>query len=304
MALNNNIRGSDQAQRLRHLVLQSEQGPQAGASRAHVISVVSGKGGVGKTLISANLAIALAARGHRVALMDMDLGLANADIVLGVDATCPWSEVLSGKRSVDDCIIEAPGGIALIPGASGVARVANLSEFERYQLFSLMERVESRYDIVVLDCGAGMTQNVIALAASADTILVVATPEPTSITDAYAMIKTFSRMSREEGSADHPVGSLGIIVNNADNRREGQDAFERLAGTAARFLHIPVSDYGYILRDDHVPAAIRQRRPVVLRYPRSPASACIMASATKLSAEIGRPTAGRGLFHRVMSMFV
>jgi len=303
MTVNSSSGGIDQAERLRNLVLQYDHASNA-SRRAHVIAVCSGKGGVGKTLISVNLSIALAARGHRVALLDMDLGLANADIILGVDAVCTWSEALSGKRPLEDCILQAPGGIAFIPGASGVARIANLSEFERYRLFSLMERIESRYDVVVLDCGAGISQNVIALAASADTILVVSTPEPTSITDAYAMVKTFSRMSREDGGVGSPASGLGIIVNSAENRREGQDTFERLAGTAARFLHIPVSDYGYILRDDHVPAAIRQRRPVVLRYPRSPASSCIMASAVKISAELGRPGARQGLFYRVMSMFV
>jgi flagellar biosynthesis protein FlhG len=309
MALNDTTRGADQAQRLRHLMLQDPtkkvSGRISGApAGAHVIAVVSGKGGVGKTLISVNLSIALAARGHRVALLDMDLGLANADIVLGIDASCTWSDVLSGKRSVDDCLLQAPGDVTFVPGASGVARVANLSEFERYQLLALMERIERRYGVVVLDCGAGISQNVIALAASADTILVVATPEPTSITDAYAMIKTFSRLGREDGAAGNPAGALGLIVNNADSRREGQETFERLAGTAARFLHIPVSDYGYILRDDHVPAAIRQRRPVVLRYPRCPASACIMASAVKLSSELRPAQGGQSLFYRVMNMFV
>jgi flagellar biosynthesis protein FlhG len=311
MAINNSLGGTDQAQRLRNLVLQCEHAADAGR-HAHVIAVCSGKGGVGKTLISVNLSIALAARGHRVALIDMDLGLANADIVLGVEPTCTWSEALSGKRPVTDCIIQAPGDIAFIPGASGVARIANLSEFERHQLLALMERIEQRYDVVVLDCGAGISQNVMALAASADTVLVVATPEPTSITDAYAMVKTFSRMEREgytgkpagTGHPGSPASGLGIIVNYADTRREGQETFERLAGTAARFLHIPVSDYGCILRDDHVPAAIRQRRPVVLRYPRCPASSCIMASAIKLSSELGRPGSSQGLFYRVMRMVV
>jgi flagellar biosynthesis protein FlhG len=311
MAINHSFGGTDQAQRLRNLVLQCEQDANPGR-HAHVIAVCSGKGGVGKTLISVNLSIALAARGHRVALIDMDLGLANADIVLGVEPTCTWSEVLSGKRPVEDCMIQAPGGVVFIPGASGVARIANLSEFERYQLLSLMERVEQRHDVVVLDCGAGISHNVIALAASADTILIVSTPEPTSITDAYAMVKTFSRMEREGASGERPgaarsggpAAGLGIIVNNAESRREGQETFERLAGTAARFLHIPVSDYGFILRDDHVTAAIRQRRPVVLRYPRCPASSCLMASAVKLSSELGRPGSRQSLFYRVMSMFV
>lgn len=297
--------GGDQAQRLRHLMLQDTRGQASLPPRAHVIAVVSGKGGVGKTLVSVNLSIALAARGHGVVLMDMDMGLANADIVLGVDVTATWSEVLSGRRGLDDVLIQAPGGISFVPGASGVARMANLSEFERHQLLAVMERIESRYDVVVLDCGAGISQNVLALAATADTVLVVATPEPTALTDAYAMIKTLSRKAAEHtAGSTEPVGSIGIIVNNAESRREGLETFERLAGTAARFLHIPVTDYGYVLHDEHVRSAVRQRRPVVLRYPRCPASACLMSSAVKLSAELGRPEGGQSLFYRVMSMFV
>lgn len=296
--------GADQAHRLRHLMLQ--EGPQAGAGprSAHVIAVVSGKGGVGKTLVSVNLSIALAARGYRLALFDMDMGLANADIVLGVSASCTWSEVLAGRRSIDEVIIQAPGGIAFVPGASGVARMANLSEFERHQLLNVMQRIQSRYDVIVLDCGAGISQNVLALASAADTILVVATPEPTAVTDAYAMVKTLSRIPGEANAPAGPAGSMGIIVNSAESRREGQETFERLAGTAARFLHIPVTDYGYILRDDRVPAAVRQRSPVILRYPRCPASACLMACAVKISRDLGRSEARQGLFYRVMSMFV
>jgi flagellar biosynthesis protein FlhG len=296
--------GVDQAQRLRHLVAQEGRPKPLSRRAAHVIAVVSGKGGVGKTLISVNLSIALAARGHRVVLFDMDLGLANADIVLGVEASATWPEVLAGRRSVDEVVIHAPGDIAFVPGASGVARVANLSEFERHQLLAIMDRIESQYDVVVLDCGAGISRNVLALASTADTILTVATPEPTSITDAYAIIKAFSRAGDEGRLTDGPAGSLGVIVNSAESRAEGRETYERLASVAARFLHIPVSDCGYVLRDDHVSSAVRQRRPLLLRYPRCPASACIMACAARLSRELGRPEARQSLFYRVMNMFV
>ncbi len=292
----------DQAYRLRQLVSQGGPGPgRVARSPTHVIAVVSGKGGVGKTLIAANLSIALAARGHHVILFDMDMGLANADIVLGVEAVCTWRDVLSGRRGMDEVIVQGPGQVALVPGASGVARMANLSEFERYQLTAAMQHVEDRYDVVVLDCGAGISQNVTGFAAGADTTLVVATPEPTAVTDAYAMIKAFAQ---DQGYSGRSGGSIGVIVNLADSRREGQDTFERLAEVAARFLHLPVTDCGYVLRDDHVPAAIRQRCPVILRYPRCSASTCVMASAGRLSREMGQPQADRNLFYRVMNMFL
>lgn len=293
----------DQARGLRRL-MSRHPAPGGGSASTQIIAVASGKGGVGKTLISANLAIALAARGHRVVLFDMDMGLANTDIVLGVDPKCTWTDVLSGRRSLEDVIVQAPGQIAFVPGASGVAQLANLSEFERRQLMVAMERIESDYDVLIMDCGAGISQNVIGFANSADTVLVVATPEPTAVTDAYAVIKALARdWAAERGPAD-PLTTLGVIVNLADSRREGRETYERLASVAARFLHVPITDYGYILRDEHVSSAVKQRSPVILRYPRCPASACLMASAARLSREMGQPEASKSLFYRVMNMFL
>lgn len=298
----------DQAYRLRQMV--SQQGgaktpPNLPAPRsAHVIAVASGKGGVGKTMSAVNLSIALAAHGHRVILFDMDMGLANADIILGVEAACTWSDVLRGQRSLDEVIISAPGEIAFVPGASGVAQLANLSEFERHQLAAAMQRAESRYDVAVVDCGAGISRNVVGFGAGADTILVVATPEPTAITDAYAMIKAFA-LDRGEGLWQR-AATIGLLVNLAETRREARETYERVAGVAARFLHLPVSDYGYILRDDHVAAAVRQRSPVILRHPRCSASLCLMATAARLSRELGSARGDRGgggFFSRVINLF-
>ena len=294
--------GYDQAHRLRRLMARGVSG--APDRPTHVLAVVSGKGGVGKTMVAANLSIALAARGHRVILFDMDLGLANTDILLGVEPSCTWSEVLSGRRGVDDVILDAPGDVAFVPGASGLTELADLSEFERHQLMTAMHQIESEYDIVVMDCGAGISRNVIEFAASADTVLVVTTPEPTSITDAYATIKTLARDGSRSQEPDTSVQSQGLIVNLAESRREGRSTYERLAGVTARFLHLPITDYGYILRDEHVTAAVRQRCPVILRYPRAPASTCLMASAGRLSRELGQPETKESLFYRVMNMFL
>ncbi len=304
VGLDNKTIPIDQAYHLRKLVAHSAPPAVAPRNSSHVIAVASGKGGVGKTLVAANLSIALAAQGHRVILFDMDMGLANADIVLGVEAGGSLTDVLSGRRELDEIVIQGPGQIAFVPGASGVAQVANLSEFERHQLMAAMQRLESRYDIVVLDCGAGISRNVVGFGAGADTILVIATPEPTAITDAYAMIKAFAQDRRGvSGPGESPV-SIGVLVNLADSRREGQETYERIAGVAARFLHLPITDYGYILRDEHVPAAVRGRCPVILRYPRCSASTCMMSTASRLSREMGQPQPGRSLFYRVMNMFV
>lgn len=275
--------------------------PTANSSCAHVIAVTSGKGGVGKTLVAANLAIALAARDHRVVLFDMDMGLANADIVLGLEVGHTWSDMLSGRRRLEEVMIDAPGRITLVPGASGVARLANLSEFELHQLRSAMEEIEHRFDVVVLDCGAGISRNVLGFASMADTLMVISTPEPTALTDAYAMIKAFAQ---SDPDARGPAASLGSMINMADSRREGRETYERLAGVTARFLHLPLTDCGYVLRDEHVAAAVKQRYPVILKYPRCSASACLMATAARLSRDIGGASTRQSLFYRVMNMFL
>ncbi len=293
-------RRPDQAQRLRQLVAQINE-PSA---RAHVVAVASGKGGVGKTMYAVNIAIALAARGHRVVLFDADMGLANADIVLGVEPTCTWSDLIAGRREIDEVVIDAPGHIAFVPGASGVARLANLSEFERHQLMESIQRIESRFDVVILDCGAGISSNVVAFACLADTVLVLATPEPTAITDAYGMIKAMATFAGGGIHTRNPDASIGLVVNQAAGRQEGREVYERISGVAAKFLHLPVSDHGYVLKDEHVSLAVRERRPVMLGYPRCSASQCLSASAARLSRELGRGEAQRGLFYRVMNMFM
>ncbi len=293
----------DQAYQLRQLM----EGPRPVSSttrRAHIIAVVSGKGGVGKTQVAVNLSIALAARNYHMLLFDLDMGLANADLVLGMESTATWSDLFGGRRELEEIIMAGPGGLDFVPGASGVARMAGLSEFERHQLLTTIQRLANRYDLIVLDCGAGISPNVLTFVAAADTILVVTTPEPTAITDAYAIIKAFVwDQNNRRGGGKNSAG-IGLIVNMAESRREGRDTFERLAGVAARFLHLPVNDYGYILLDEHVPAAVRQRCPVILRYPRSPASTCLMATTARLARELGQSQEPESLFYRVMNMFL
>jgi flagellar biosynthesis protein FlhG len=278
----------DQAEKLRLMVRDSRK-------NARVLAVASGKGGVGKSNVAANLAICLAASGKEVLLIDADLGLANLDIILNVKARHTLAHVISGQRSLEEIVLKGPAGIRLICGASGLTKMADLNEFQRQRLIQDMSQLERQVDVIVIDTGAGITRNVLSFCDASDQTLVVTTPEPTSITDAYAVIKC---LSQNRGGV-----KVSLLVNMAQSRQDAKSVYQRIAGVAQKFLSVVVYDAGYILRDEHVVEAVKQREPVVLAYPRCPASHCFFALAGKLNraAEI---TAGQdGFFKKVVNWF-
>jgi flagellar biosynthesis protein FlhG len=279
----------DQAQQLRLLA--------RGKTRsARVIAVVSGKGGVGKSNIAANLAICLADAQQRVILLDADLGLANADLILGVRPRANLADVIDGRGTLSEILIDLPGGASLVPGGSGLSQLADLPEFKRHRLMQIVEELESRADLLVVDCGAGIGRNVTGLAAGADTVLVVLTPEPTALADAYATIKVITGLGA--------FGRIGVVVNMARTRDEASRTAARLGDVAQKFLGAQVLDFGYVLVDDHVRQAVCRRTPLLLSAPRSPAALCIMAIASKLTAPATSPDDSSGFLQRVIRLFV
>ena len=282
----------DQASRLRCLM----RGRMAGETSARLISVASGKGGVGKTNIAVNVAIALAASGQRVLLLDMDLGLANADVVLGVDVRVNWWHVIRGAREIREAIVPAPGGIDLLAGGSGMTGLADISEFERHRLLRDLRSLAASYNVMILDCGAGISRGVVSFGLAADTVMVVATPEPTAMADAYAMIKMLGRQNADR--------AIGLVVNQAGSRSEAAFVYERIATVAARFLRLPLLDFGCVLQDEAVPMAVRSRRPVLLAQPGSVAASCMRAVAARLAREEGLPNVGTSFLRRVANLFV
>ena len=277
----------DQASRLRELVRQ--------ARRTRTIAVASGKGGVGKTNVALGLSILLSASGNRVALVDADLALANLDVLANVQVRGNLSHVIAGQRSLNDILIDLPSGVQLVPGASGLSKVADLSEFQRAKLLDDLTALEAENDVIVVDCGAGIGPDVLKFAAGADNLLVITTPEPTAITDSYAVIKVMS----QRGYAGH----VSLLVNFAASRHEGRMTHQRISSVAREFLGVTVYDAGFILTDPKVGQAVCRREPFVLAYPRCPASRCLAALATKLCA--GGSLVGRkeGFFRRVARWF-
>lgn len=280
---------ADQATRLRELAA-------AGRVRAYTVAVTSGKGGVGKTNIAVNLAICLAGRGLRVTLVDLDMGLANADVLMKLQTRYNMSHVISGVRTLAEITTLCPGGVRFVPGGSGLDQLANLSEFDRNRVSAALHTLDRNTDVVLLDCGAGISKNVTTFAAAADRTIVVTTPEPTAITDAYATIKTMHR-----GLAPTDVR---LLVNQAASRAEARRTYARVSQVADRFLKQRVADAGYLLQDMHVQLAVRCRCPFVIRYPHCAASACMSAVAEELARSRFPQQDSAGFFKRVLGLFV
>lgn len=274
-------------------------------SRASVIAVTSGKGGVGKSNVAVNLAVRFAAAGKRVLLVDADLGLANADVLCNVEVPFNLSHVVARRKTLREVVVRVPlggaggergAGFDLVGGASGLARMADLDEGGRKLLTDGLAELEANTDVVLIDTGAGISANVLGFCRSADNILVVTTPEPTAITDAYAMIKSIAP-SQPGPTAERKIS---LLVNQAKSREEARAVYERVAKVARQFLGVNVLDAGHVVADEAVGAAVRRRTPVVVHDPRCPASACLMQLAMRLEPGVV-PERARGFFARWLS---
>ena len=239
-----------------------------------VVAVASGKGGVGKTNVTANLAVTLARRGTRVWVLDADLGLANVDLVYGVRPAHTIEAVLRGERRLSEVVVDGPAGVRLVAAASGTAELTALSPAQQLCILDEVDALDGELDVLLIDVAAGISSNVLYFAAAASETLVVTTPEPTAVADAYALIKTLAtRWERR---------TFPVLVTRAANAADAETTFSRLASVAQRFLSVRLDFAGWVPFDDAVPRAVRAHTPFVLASPGAPAAHAIAALADRL----------------------
>lgn len=257
-----------------------------------VISVTSGKGGVGKTHTVVNLGIALANRGKSVLLLDADLGLANIDVLLNLKPKATLHDVLKGNCTLDDVILDGPGGISLIPAASGVESLTTLSADARMMLLEAVEEVAYRYDYLLIDTGAGIGPDVLCFNSASAEIVCVVNPEPTSLTDSYALMKVLS--------TTHGEKRFSILINETGSEIEARKTYASLAGTVERHLTVSTRYLGSIPEDKLVRECIARRTPVTLEYPSSAVGLAFSSLAERIDREPGeqRIKGGMQLFFR------
>lgn len=263
------------------MLISENRGMQAAGLRAHagpapvrVIAVTSGKGGVGKTNVSANLGVALAMAGRRVLLMDADLGLANLDVLLGLHPTCNLYHVLGGERTLDEVIVEGPAGIQVIPASSGLKGMAELSHLEHVGLIRAFSEMSFAPDVLLIDTAAGISDSVVTFSKASHEVLLVVCDEPSSITDAYALVKLLNR--------EHGLFRFRIVANMVRSTQEGQELFRKLSRVSDRFLDVSLDYVGAIPHDEYVRKAVQKQRAVVDAYPRSRAALAFSKLAQKV----------------------
>jgi flagellar biosynthesis protein FlhG len=233
-------------------------------TQARVVAITSGKGGVGKTNIVANMGYALGKLGQRVLVLDADLGLGNLDVLLGLTPRYNLSHVIDGTKRLSEIIVNGPGNLKILPASSGIQEMTKLTFDQKVEIFSELNALLSKFDIVLIDTAAGISSNVLFFNASADEIIVVVTPEPTSITDAYALMKVLSVKYQEK--------HFRLLVNLAKNVREASDVSRQLCLVADRFLDVTIEYFGSVMTDENVKSGVRKQKVISEMAPMTQAS--------------------------------
>ena len=263
-----------------------------GKSKTRVIAITSGKGGVGKTSIVANLGYALTKLGKKVLIFDADLGLGNLDVLLGLAPKYNLSHVIMGAKTIREILVEGPGSMDILPASSGVQELTHLTREQKVQILTELDLLINDVDILLIDTAAGISSNVMDFNATAQEIIVVVSPEPTSITDAYALMKVLSLKYSEKGCK--------LLVNMTTRFDEGRDVFRQLQLVTERFLDISIEYLGSILYDDKVTRGVKSQKIVCELFPNSPASRCFNDLAKRMAKmpPLNLPEGGSNFFWR------
>ena len=240
-------------------------------NQTRIISITSGKGGVGKTNIVANLAYTIAQLGKRVLVLDADLGLANIDILLGLTPRYTLEHVIMGKKHLPEVIVSGPGGMDILPASSGVEELTNLNANQREHIFSEFFLLNEDYDFLLIDTAAGISSNVICFNVAASEVINVIEPDPTSFTDAYALMKVLSMK--------YGVNHFKILLNSVNSEEEAKGIFEKIELVTNKFLNVTLEYLGFIFRDKKLKEAVRKQQLVVEIYPYARSSRCFFQLA-------------------------
>ncbi len=254
---------------------QKEKKKTGRSKNVKVVAVTSGKGGVGKTNVVANLAYSLSMLGKKVMVLDADLGLGNLDILLGLAPKYNMTDVIAGRKKIHEIVVEGPGGISILPAGSGIQEMTELSNGHKANLLTQMDELEEEIDFLLIDTGAGISSNVMFFNVAAHDILVVTSPEPTAITDAYALMKVMSK--------NYSENRFQLLVNYVKSEREAKAVYKNLCTVSDQFLNISIDYTGFILFDPMVTRAVRDQKPILEILPGSPASVCFRRLARSMA---------------------
>ncbi len=259
----------DQAEKLREIINDIKNTSTGNLSNntinksagPRVITVTSGKGGVGKTNFTVNLGIRLSQLGLRVVIIDADLGLANIDVVMGRMTKYNLSDVINNNKDILEILEEGPGGVKFTSGGSGVQELVKLDKSQLFDLLMKLGKLDEEADIILIDTGAGLSDSVLSFVHASREVIIVTTPEPTSITDAYALIKTISNRDKSK--------NIKIVVNRVDNSAEAFNILDKLNVVTEKFLGIKLQRLGYIINDNIVSKAVKQQQPFIISFSKS-----------------------------------
>lgn len=290
----------DQAEKLRKMMKREQTYDYKDLeenTKTRIITVTSGKGGVGKSNFVVNLAISLIRQGKKVLIFDADIGMGNDDVLLGIYPRYSIFDVIKGKE-IEDIVVEGPEGVMLLPGGSGLNNIDDLSTDEREVFLTKLEKLEG-FDYILIDTGAGINKSLLAFISCSEELIILTTPEPTSLTDAYSLLKATDHFKIKDKAK--------IVVNRVFNEEEGGITFNKVKMAVERFLKIEVTYLGYILDDIKIVQSVRKQSPVVIAFPHSDASKCINNISEKVIGDIrnikGIDSTAKGLFKKIFSMF-